>query len=179
MGFIREWRVNNFIRNDRYHKTCHAEEYHSLIMLENGKYTLKNGLNTEIDNVGIPNDNLMSYQRYPEVRLGKVSKVHSCKSASANCARAQLFLQFWKAYPKKKGKANCEKWFTSHKPDEELVKTMIAALDTQRLTEDWTKENGRYIPLPYTWLNGKRWEDEITVPSMPKTTHEQFKEVSL
>ena len=23
------------------------------------------------------------------------------------------------------------------------------------------KENGRYIPLPATWLNGKRWEDEL------------------
>ena len=27
-------------------------------------------------------------------------------------------------------------------------------------TKDWLKENGKYIPFPATYLNGKRWEDE-------------------
>ena len=28
-------------------------------------------------------------------------------------------------------------------------------------TNDWQKENGKYIPYPSTWLNNKRWEDEF------------------
>jgi len=30
-----------------------------------------------------------------------------------------------------------------------------------KTTEDWTKNNGKYIPLASTWLNAKGWLDEI------------------
>ena len=39
--------------------------------------------------------------------------------------------------------------------------TVKKALEAQKASFDWQKENGRYIPLPATWLNGKRWEDEL------------------
>ena len=89
------------------------------------------------------------------------NKRHLSESAGANIGRAELFLQFWNAYPKKMGKGNCEKWFTSHKPSKELVVTMLTAIEKQIKSENWTKEGGRYIPMPYTWLNGKRWEDKL------------------
>jgi len=28
-------------------------------------------------------------------------------------------------------------------------------------SEQWTKDNGQYIPHAATWLNGRRWEDEL------------------
>lgn len=89
--------------------------------------------------------------------------IHTCKSAKANLAQVQLFQDFWNAYPKKRGKGNCEKWFTSRKPSKALVVTMLSALSKQKRSEDWKKEDGRYIPMPYTWLNGKRWEDNMAV----------------
>ncbi|HZP33038.1 MAG TPA: hypothetical protein VFB23_06695, partial [Candidatus Acidoferrales bacterium] len=30
-----------------------------------------------------------------------------------------------------------------------------------KLTEQWQKEGGKYIPYPSRFLNGRRWEDEI------------------
>lgn len=51
----------------------------------------------------------------------------------------------------------------THKPNNELVEAMIIAIESQKHSEDWTKDHGHLIPLPYTWLNGKRWEDELTV----------------
>jgi hypothetical protein len=30
-----------------------------------------------------------------------------------------------------------------------------------KTSEDWLKENGKYIPYPATWLKGCRWEDEV------------------
>ena len=39
---------------------------------------------------------------------------------------------------------------------------MIAAIEAQKASEQWTREGGRYIPNPATWLNGGRWEDEMT-----------------
>ena len=28
---------------------------------------------------------------------------------------------------------------------------------------DWTKDNGQFIPYPTTYLNQRRWEDEIEI----------------
>ena len=55
---IKHWKINNFIRTDRYKETVYQEEKAILITKENKAYTL-----------GIPNDN----QRYTQVRLGKDS----------------------------------------------------------------------------------------------------------
>ncbi len=74
------------------------------------------------------------------------------------------FDDFWKAYPKKTAK---EKALAIWKRDglDAIAQAIIDALLLVRVTEGWTKENGRYIPNPTTWLNGKRWEDELTVES--------------
>lgn len=73
----------------------------------------------------------------------------------------ELFNMFWKAYPKKQGKGNAEAWFKRHRPNEQLVFEMIKAIEKFKQTSDWKKDNGQFIPHPTTWLNGKRWLDEI------------------
>lgn len=70
------------------------------------------------------------------------------------------FDEFWKAYPKKKAKEAAKKAWVKLKPDETLGKTIITAVMKSANTTDWKKENGKYIPYPATYLNGKRWEDE-------------------
>lgn len=71
------------------------------------------------------------------------------------------FEKFWEAYPKKKSKGNAEKWFDKNNPSDELVDIMIDKISLLKNTEQWTKDNGQYIPYPTTWLNAKGWEDEI------------------
>ena len=73
-----------------------------------------------------------------------------------------LFARFWKSYPRKVGKANAIKAFSKLKPTAELVDTMIAAIELQCKSDQWRRDNGQYIPHPTTWLNGRRWEDEIS-----------------
>ena len=38
---------------------------------------------------------------------------------------------------------------------------MIEKLKIYKETEQWKKDNGKYIPYPSSWLNAKGWEDEI------------------
>lgn len=76
----------------------------------------------------------------------------------------ELFGRFWSAYPKKVGKANCERWFARHKVDEETLQAMLESLAYLKTTEQWQKDCGQYIPNPQTWLNGRRWEDESAKP---------------
>lgn len=76
-----------------------------------------------------------------------------------------FFSDFWCAYPKKTAKEQARKAFEKLKVSEDMFKLMTTALEQQKKTEEWNKEGGKYIPYPATWLNGKRWEDEVYAPS--------------
>ena len=71
------------------------------------------------------------------------------------------FENFWKHYPKKVDKKKAKEKFIKLKPDEKLVELIIKQLERLKDTNDWKKENGKYIPNPSTWLHNKRWEDEF------------------
>lgn len=75
-----------------------------------------------------------------------------------------LFVDFWKAYPKHQDKQNALKAFKKLNPDQALVDQMIKSINAWKQSDQWTKEGGQYIPMPTTWLNGRRWEDEAAAP---------------
>lgn len=77
-------------------------------------------------------------------------------------AVATGFAEFWSAYPLKKAKATAEKAWAKLKPGAELTATILSAIATQRASADWQRDGGQYIPHPTTWLNQRRWEDEVT-----------------
>lgn len=81
-----------------------------------------------------------------------------------------LFDRFWNEYPKKIDKAKCKKWFEKNKPNEQLVNKMLETIIRfKTYSEQWKKDNGRFIPYPLTWLNGGRWDDELTVEIRQQT----------
>jgi len=71
------------------------------------------------------------------------------------------FDEFWKEYPRKSAKKNAERAFMKIKMDDETATKIMKALLVFKNCEQWQQENGKYIPYPATWLNQKRWEDEI------------------
>jgi hypothetical protein len=73
-----------------------------------------------------------------------------------------LFDRFWSAYPRKEAKAVARKAFARHKPDDALLGAMLNAIEKQKRSNQWVKDNGQFIPLPATWLNQERWTDEKT-----------------
>lgn len=75
----------------------------------------------------------------------------------------QDFEVFWSVYPKKKAKSDALKAWSKLKPAPELLASILKAIDVQKKSPDWLKENGKFIPHPATWLNGRRWEDEIII----------------
>jgi hypothetical protein len=72
------------------------------------------------------------------------------------------FDAFWKAYPIRVGKETARKAWTKARPDADLLGVILAAIAAQSKSEQWTKAGGEFIPHPTTWLNQKRWEDELT-----------------
>jgi hypothetical protein len=73
------------------------------------------------------------------------------------------FGAFWTAYPNKKAKPAALKAFTKLKPNAELLAEMLKAITAQKQSPQWQKDNGQYIPMPSTWLNQERWDDEVSI----------------
>ena len=73
------------------------------------------------------------------------------------------FEEFWQAYPRKVGKDAAAKAFAKRKVNAALLAQMLQALERQRPNLD-RRENGRFIPHPATWINGRRWEDQAQAP---------------
>ena len=89
--------------------------------------------------------------------------------------KEKSFEKFYEAYPRKVGKANVEKWFDKNKPDDDLLKTMLDKLELYKKTKQW--QDKQFIPHPTTWLNQKRWEDEVAVEEEKDTAKNNLSEV--
>lgn len=70
---------------------------------------------------------------------------------------------FWSTFPRKIGKGAAELTWKKLKPDATLQACIIQAVKAQCKSEQWRRDQGQFIPHPATWLNGKRWEDEVEV----------------
>lgn len=96
----------------------------------------------------------------PESNPIQSESEYKSKSESEENARED-FNKFWSAYPRKAG--NKQKAFEAFKKAGVPLETLLAAIEIQKQSSQWTKDNGQFIPHPTTWLNGKRWEDQVTV----------------
>jgi hypothetical protein len=47
------------------------------------------------------------------------------------------------------------------KPDDDLARKIVEHVQARRSHPDWTKDAGQFIPHPSTFLNQRRWEDEL------------------
>ena len=72
------------------------------------------------------------------------------------------FEEFWKHYPKKVGKGEAFKMYQRLKkrPGNEVL---IAMVKKYEQSPQWKRDSGQYIPNPATWLNQRRFDDEVDV----------------
>ena len=80
-----------------------------------------------------------------------------------NELQEKQFDKFWQAYPKKVSKKQAQKSWKKINPSLELFEKILKALEMAKQTEQWKKDNGKYVPYPATWLNQERWTDEINM----------------
>ena len=70
------------------------------------------------------------------------------------------FDAFWKSYPKKVGKDAAKRSFDRKVASAEIRDSILDAVNRQKLTDQWARDRGQYIPNPATWLNQGRWQDD-------------------
>ena len=69
------------------------------------------------------------------------------------------FDEFWEAYPKKAGINEAKRAFLQLGVTDGLLSEMLEAIRRQVGSEQWTRDGGRFIPYPATWLSRGQWKD--------------------
>lgn len=77
----------------------------------------------------------------------------------------QEFERFWGEYPRKIGKGEAFSAWQKRRFSLETQERIMGAVSAAKLSFDWKKEGGKFIPHPATWLNGARWDDELKAPT--------------
>ena len=75
---------------------------------------------------------------------------HECEAA---------FDLFWEQYPRKVKKQQAREAFQRVSVS---LDVLLQALSRQKETSQWQEDGGRFVPYPAAWLQGRRWEDEIS-----------------
>lgn len=177
---IKHWRINNYIRKDIYRETKYLVEKKSLFIRENGSYTLNPDqalpvptghfiIKDEYKNNYVDVTSTSRALSIGKVRIGKGRIEESIPSPTPPKKKAKktadgvtsTWEEFWELYPRKVGKEFAKTSF--FKIEANLYPTLIEAIKIQKEGPDW-KET-QFIPHASTWLNQKRWEDEITMGS--------------
>ena len=127
---------------------------------KNGSYTAKN-------NTGIPTG--IPTVSTGKVRLGKDSIGKDINTISCNenseievlDQKEMWFESFWEIYPKHQDKKKAKQKFLKLCTNEKEYKAIMDGL--RNVLPVWAKKDTKYIPMPTTWLNGERWNDEVSV----------------
>lgn len=93
-----------------------------------------------------------------------------------------MFRDFWNMYPRKDAKQNASIKFhsvmskiSSSEKRTELLSMMIKSVNRSMNTEQWQKDGGKFIPMASTWINQKRWEDDVQGAEIWKRKEEEAK----
>src|SRR5208282_5336371 len=97
--------------------------------------------------------------------MGNVSALPDQDHRQENAPSVDLWDAFWTQYPRHEAKKDALKaWSRMSESDRHAA--VIAIADWRQV---W-KAQGRdthLIPLPATWLNGERWDDEVPAGLIP------------
>ena len=87
---------------------------------------------------------------------------HSVSVSASVSEYTKEFTSFWSMYPRKVGKGAAYRAWKKILCQAETLQLIESALKWQKESDQWTKDNGQFIPHPSTWLNQGRWDDEVS-----------------
>jgi len=95
--------------------------------------------------------------------LDTLPRVRPKKNGTPDPEQVRLFGLFYEEYPRHEGKAAAFKAWLKLKPDKPTMLAMADDMDRRLDDGSWQPddpERVKFIPLPATYLNGRRWEDQ-------------------
>ena len=153
---VKDWKIHNYIRSDRYNETVYQEEKKQLKQLENGRYE-----------IGIPNvipevDQMDTQVRLGKDRLGKDSKENPQPSDDGQ-STSERFEVLWKEYPKKQGKKKALDYYKRALKNGATDEVIMQGIEDYKKYLALEKSKGwQRKPMDGSrWFNEERWNDEF------------------
>ena len=95
----------------------------------------------------------------PKKRREEKRGEESIGDAVSSSVSSVSFDSFWSSYPRRVSRSAAMKaWI---KVDPSQHEKIIQAIEHHKKSEQWKKDDGKFIPHPATWINQRRWEDEL------------------
>jgi hypothetical protein len=121
-------------------------------------------IGTDIDSPSSPHPlptskKLKKEKKESTTTVVSLSSNHSTKALTPDVDPLAGFAEFWSGYPKRVARKDAIKAWKKLAPANGLVATIVADV-AARAKSEWLRDNGKYVPHPATYLNGRRWEDE-------------------
>ena len=124
---------------------------------------------TVIDKMEVQYDEEKGYHQKRTTQVLMDLRLHQEKSSKGGVKSSEVrraksdksqddFKRFWSNYPRNEKKVLDEKSWMKQNPDIDVV---LKSLSLFKVSDEWKKDNGKYIPHPSTWLNQRRWEDDV------------------
>lgn len=169
---IKHWRINNFLRNDRYSQTKYLEHKAELLIDEKGAYTMNDdGIpNIGIPNNGIPNNGIPSLG-IPRLGKDSIGKERVGKDSNKNTLRNEvaqsvieetpkrgkndypkLFEELWQTYPRRKEKSSAYRAYKARLNDGFSEEELLTAVKRYAKECKETHREERYIKLCATFI---------------------------
>jgi len=193
VGYIQ---INNFLK----HQSPHHKEVESTLpgMESADKAETESGDKTEscasMDQAQVMHDSSMNDARPNEIASPPLipdsgylipdTKEKTCASGDAPAPEgdplySDEFMEFWKAYPSKKGKKPAAQKFKALRkknPSREFLDRLIEDVNCRARGHEWTKSNSQFVPMASTYLNQERWNDPAPNVSPIQNRHTGFEE---
>jgi len=144
VAFITDWTEHNLIRADRKVDSIYK---HLLLQIMPDVELLEAKPRADTKK---PTGQPMDVQCPPKLSKDKLSK------DKLNT----FFESFYSLYPKKIAKSVALKRWLKLSPSPSLLQVILKDVECRKKSEQWQKDDGRFIPYPATYLNQQRWEDE-------------------
>ena len=110
---------------------------------------------------GIEDRVLKGYLKGSETLKEKEKEEVKVKDSSS-LDQDTAFATFWSAYPRKVAKPIARRSWDRIAPSIQLAAEIMSALAAHARSDHWVKDDGKFIPHPATWLNQRRWEDQLS-----------------
>jgi hypothetical protein len=114
--------------------------------------------------------------------IDQKTKVNTTVNTKTNITVNSIgdFDSFWRFYPRKAGKEAARKAWAKLRPDAHIMQLILDNVRERVEKGEWRKDNQSYILHASTYLNQKRWEDEVLdQQTQTRTNPESIKSVSV
>lgn len=97
------------------------------------------------------------------------------KRAADMMDEEESFNAWFDEYPKQTDRHEAGRQWLAIRSARPSLENLLAVLQTQKESEQWIRDDGRYVPNPAAYLAGRKWEDKLPAGKKPRTSpHADF-----